>query len=57
MGFPSNIAKRFALITPDWPATAAAVLPLGELEQSPIAKMLLNFLCLIVTLSTSTKPA
>lgn len=57
MGFPSNIAKRFALITPDWPATAAAVLPLGELEQSPIAKMLLYFLCLMVTLSTSTKPA
>ena len=56
MGRPSIRANRFALITPVWPATAAAVFPLGELPQSPMANMLEYLLCLMVVFSTSTKP-
>ena len=38
------------------PAIAAAVLLVGRLVQSPIAKTLGNFLCCNVSLTTSTKP-
>lgn len=56
-GCPLITLKSACLRTPDSAATAAAVLLVGTLEQSPRANTLLYRLCCKVSLLTSTHPA
>lgn len=55
--FRSSLTDIFCYFLSEYLPTAAAVLELGELQQSPIAKILEYLTCCSVSLSTSTNPA